>query len=123
MRKQVNIYTDDFKFNVVQEYINSDVSQKFLMEKYSIRGKGCISAWMRKFGLKEDYVPNQQKIYVNMERGKKKSPEELALERKVKELEKALEYEKLRTLALDTLIDVAEEKLKVPIRKKPGAKQ
>ena len=58
-----------------------------------------------------------------MSKGKAKTSEERALEAKIKELEKALEYEKLRSLALDTMIDVAEQNLKISIRKKPGAKQ
>lgn len=45
------------------------------------------------------------------------------LQKKVKALEKQLVDSRMRTIALDTLIDVAEEKLKINIRKKPGAKQ
>ena len=37
--------------------------------------------------------------------------------------EKQLEDAKIKNIALNTLIDVAEEKLKISIRKKPGAKQ
>ena len=42
---------------------------------------------------------------------------------RIKELEKALEYEKLRSLAYSTMIDIAEKEFNIPIRKKPGAKQ
>jgi hypothetical protein len=45
-----------------------------------------------------------------------------ALQKRNKELEKALEDAKMKHIALDILIDVAEEKLKINIRKKPGAK-
>jgi hypothetical protein len=38
-------------------------------------------------------------------------------------LRQALAEEKLKTAALNTLIDVAEEQLKINIRKKPGARQ
>jgi hypothetical protein len=38
-------------------------------------------------------------------------------------LKKALEEAQLKVAALNTLIDVAEEQLKINIRKKPGAKQ
>jgi transposase-like protein len=40
-----------------------------------------------------------------------------------KALRKALEEAELKIKALNTLIDVAEDQLKIPIRKKPGAKQ
>ena len=38
-------------------------------------------------------------------------------------LKKQLEEAQLKIAALNTLIDVAEEQLKINIRKKPGAKQ
>ena len=40
-----------------------------------------------------------------------------------KALRKALEEAELKIKALNTLIDVAEDQFKIPIRKKPGAKQ
>jgi hypothetical protein len=46
-----------------------------------------------------------------------------ALLQKTASLEKQLEWEKLRTEALNTMIDVAEKDLNIPIRKKPGAQQ
>ncbi len=46
-----------------------------------------------------------------------------ALQKKLKATEKQLEDARMRNIALDTLIDVAEEKLNISIRKKPGAKQ
>ena len=123
MKNTVNYYSDELKMKVVHEYVNTDVSQIELMEKYSIKGKSCITNWMRKFGLKEDYVRPNKLSHSIMSKGRKKTTQELALEAKVKELEKALEYEKLRSLALDTMIDVAEDKLKISIRKKSGTKQ
>ncbi len=45
------------------------------------------------------------------------------LQARTKELEKQLEQAKMYNIALNTLIDVAEEKLKISIRKKPGAKR
>jgi 5-bromo-4-chloroindolyl phosphate hydrolysis protein len=44
-------------------------------------------------------------------------------EKKIEVLEKQLEWEKLRTLALDTMINVAERELNIDIRKKSGTKQ
>lgn len=45
------------------------------------------------------------------------------LEQRIKELEKQLELAKIKNIALETMIDVAETELKVPIRKKSGSKQ
>lgn len=123
MKNNVKFYSDELKMKVVQEYVNSDLSQVELLEKYSIKGKSCITNWMRKFGLKEDRVKVNKLSQSTMSKGRKKTTQELALEAKIKELEKTLEYEKLRSLALYTMIDVAEDKLKISIRKKFGTKQ
>lgn len=46
-----------------------------------------------------------------------------ALQKQLKAAEQQLDEARMRNIALNTLIDVAEEKLKISIRKKPGAKQ
>ena len=122
MKRIVKRYSDDFKYQVVQEYLSSDFSHRELLDKYSIKGSSSISNWLRKFGLLDEPI-KRRTHYTTMKKGSKKSPEELVLEAKVKELEKALEYEKLRSLALDTMINIAEDKLKISIRKKSGTKQ
>lgn len=50
-----------------------------------------------------------------------KEIEKLRRELELKESE--LQFEKDRNHALNTMIDIAEEELKIEIRKKPGAKQ
>ena len=51
MKRKVNQFTDEFKFQVIQEYLNTDISQVELQKKYGIKGNTCILNWMRKFGL------------------------------------------------------------------------
>jgi transposase len=45
------------------------------------------------------------------------------LEKRVKELEKQLELARMKIVALDTMIDIAEQDYKLEIRKKSGPKQ
>ena len=122
MKLKVNSFTDELKFKIVHEYMNTDVSQRELMQKYNIGGTNCITNWMRKFGLK---APSEQQIVLQrvMANQKEKTPYEQELEAKVKKLEQQLDNEQLRTLALDTMIDIAERDLKISIRKKSGAKR
>jgi len=122
MKTKVKHYTDEIKLLVVQEYLNTDQSQQELMKKYGIGGKNNITKWMRKFDLQ---APSDQQIELQrtMIKEKGKTLYEQELEAKVQKLEEQLEYEKFRTLALNTLIDVAERDLKISIRKKAGAKQ
>lgn len=120
MRPKVKFFTDEFKLQVVEEYLNSDLSQRQLIQKYSLCGGSIISQWMRKFGVS---IPDQNIIITPVAKHKDKTTKEQELEHKIQQLQKQLDYEQLRVLALNTLIDVAERDLKIPIRKKPGAKQ
>jgi len=122
MRRKRKSYPDDFKLKVVQEYLNTDISYAAIQEKYGLNGNSYLSNWMRKFDLKK---PTQQQLKLQqaMSKEKGKTQRERELEEKLHKLEQELEHERLRTLALDTLIDVAERDLKISIRKKPGAKQ
>lgn len=122
MKTKVNHFTDEFKFHVVQEYLNTDITLEELKKKHSIRGNNCIPNWKRKFGTSE-VTEEQINLQRTMSKEKEKTPQERKLEAKIKELEKALEYERMRTLALDTMINVAERDLKISIRKKSGTKQ
>jgi transposase-like protein len=122
MKTKTYRFPNDFKLQVVQEYLSTDLSQKDIMDKYNIRGNNTIKQWMRKFDVQ---TPSQQQLELQriMSKEKEKTPYERELESKVKRLEQQLEDEKLRTLALSTMIDLAEKEFKIPIRKKSGAKQ
>ena len=112
--KKVNQYSDEFKMHVVYEYLNGDKSKEALRREYGIRGGSAILNWIRKFeGVKSTKLL--------MGKNSKKTKEDLLKE--IELLKKQLEYEKLRSVAFDTMIDVAEEELNISIRKKFGAKQ
>lgn len=118
MKTKGKFYPDSLKLKVCQEYLSSNLSASELMSKYNIQGKNNIRNWILKFDLESPTSKSMAKSEHTF-----KSKEELKLEAKIKELEKALENEKLRSLAFNTMIDVAEEELKINIRKKSGAKQ
>ena len=122
MKTKVNHFPDELKFKVVQEYLNTDVSRKDLMLKYNIGGNNCITNWMRKFDVQS---PSDQQIELQrtMAKQTEKTAHERELESEVQKLKQELEKERFRTLALNTLIDVAERDLKISIRKKAGAKR
>ncbi len=124
-RQKKQVFTEEFKYKVAIEYIETDISQKDLMGKYSILGGNCISKWVSKFGLSSGlsgYLGSSPKRNT-MKKGREKTYEEKSLERKVKDLKDQLKYERLRTDALDRLIKIAEDKFKIAIRKKSGTKQ
>lgn len=122
MKRKVNSYTDDFKLKVAKAYVLSDATVSEIQKKYGIKSRSSVSDWVRKFGLQS---PTQREIEFQnaMKEQKEKTPRELELELKVKQLEKDLEKERLRTLALNTMIDIAERDLKIRVRKNYGARQ
>lgn len=122
MKRKVNFIADEVKLKVVQEYLVTDMSREELKKKYGFSGNGCIDQWMVKFGLSK---PNEEQIsiYKAMAKETGKTDKEKQLQQRVEQLEKDLEMERLRSRALDKMIDIAERDLRIPIRKKSGTKQ
>jgi transposase-like protein len=122
MKTKRTQFPDDFKLQVVQEYLSSDISLSELKKRYNILGNNNIQNWMRKFGLSE---PSKEQIELHHAMAKEitKTSLELELELKVSKLEEELKREQFRTKALSTMIDIAERELKIDIRKKSGAKR
>ena len=86
-----------------------------------------LYGWLDKY-LNEKVCVSLQAETDNETDMSRKSKQQLEAELKAakaenKRLQEALELEKLRSRAYDTMIDVAEEKFNIPIRKKAGTKQ
>lgn len=122
MKTNENKFTDDFKLKVVEDYLSSGISKEELKRKYNYTGCNNIYRWMRKFGLSEPRE-DQKELHRFMANEKQKSSLEQELELKIKQLEEELKREQFKTLALNTMINIAERELKVDIRKKSGAKR
>lgn len=122
MRRKVNQFPDELKLKIVKEYFETNQSIKELSQKYGFGAGGTIYKWIRKFDISK---PDSKDIHkhIIMSKEVSKSKQELKLESKLKKLESELAYEKLRTEALSTMIDIAEDKFKISIRKKSGTKQ
>ena len=78
-------------------------------------GKWMIRDWRRK------YAPQMLVDLPDMTEQEKQDLQKI--QQQLKAAEKQLEDAKMRNIALNMLIDVAEEQLKTSIRKKPGARQ
>ena len=109
------------KRSIVRAVESKRLSIKEAQMTYSIRSASTIRKWMRQFQQE-----NAELAVVNDSEMKKKKPAKGSStdnNQDIKALQKALEDAQLKVAALNTLIDVAEEQLKINIRKKPGAKQ
>lgn len=112
-------YSYSFKMQVVQEVESGSIGINAAQRKYGIQGNATVSTWLRKYGS----LDWENKSHLSLE----KSPEQklLELEAKVRmlekqkaSLEKKLEFTDKKAIIFDMMIDIAEEELKVPIRKK-----
>jgi transposase-like protein len=120
----------DIKNQVIQEYLSGGTSYRKLSAKYGM-SRDVINKWVMIHQGVHNLQPSeqQQKYYISaMNSSKKKFTTEQqqameVMQEKIAFLEKQLQWEKLRADALDTMINVAEQQLNIPIRKKPGTQQ
>lgn len=119
----------DLKTQIITEYLTQGVGFRQLAQKYGI-SRTTICKWVAIHqGIHNLPLTEKQKKYSvsSMNSSPEKSSSEgqsiKELEQKIAALEKQLEWEKLRSEALEIMIDIAEKDLSIPIRKKPGAQQ
>ena len=113
-----NDYEISFRRWLVRELEEGKMTIKEAIDKFNFHPKNGyhhISEWRKK------YAPE---LVLSLPEMTEQEKQELAaLKKQAKALEKALEDAKMKNIALNMLIDVAEAKLKISIRKKSGAKQ
>jgi hypothetical protein len=123
MIKSVNHLTDEQKLNILEEFRTTGMTQKEIRDKYNLKGHACILNWMRKFGFSQSTQIKVEQYRPMSKETTNKTTRELELEARIKELEKDLYTERFRTKALNTMINIIERDLKIPVRKKFGTKQ
>ena len=119
----------DIKKEAVREYLEDGISYRELSKKYGV-SRTTINKWVLVHQGIHDLPRSHKQISYDLQQktlGKKSkqvvNPDQSDLEKKIEVLQKQLEWERLRALALDTMITVAERELNIDIRKKPGTKQ
>ena len=105
-------FTEEFKRQVVADVLSKRMTTNDAKRLYGIRGHSTILKWIRKYG---------DTNLDSMESQKNKPVFDLT-NQKLLESERRLKEAELRILLLNTMIDIAEEELKIDIRKKSGAK-
>lgn len=93
-----------------------------MVEKYHICSVQTLYAWVGKFLTQQESVSLSEQTDEDMA-NKSKDDQIRELKAQLKQARKEAELEKLRAHAFDTMINLAEEKFNIPIRKKSGTKQ
>lgn len=110
---------------VIEEYLQGNCTMQSLLHKYEIGGNSALLNWMRRLNYLEPGVPsggNFVSLTPAIVSKKVESKNVADLQGRIRELERQLEDEKLRSEAYCRIIDRAEKELKIPIRKKPNTK-
>ena len=125
MRILKNRYSKSLREEIVHVYLTGDNSYEELSKQYNVPLSN-IRTWVWRYRNSKKVVSLQPESIKTEDMARKKalSPmdENEALRRRVKELEERLRFSELQNLALNTMIDIAEEQ-GIDIRKKSGAKQ
>lgn len=124
MRKRV-FYSEEMKLKVIEQVLSGEISMCEASRRYKIAGNCTVSRWISKFMSQNNSNVNQEPPDMVRKLSENEDPQgEIArLRAKIKQLEDQLEYEKLRSEAYETMIQIAEKEFKLPIKKKFGAKQ
>ena len=121
-------YPLEFKHAVIKEYLSGALGHQALLRKYDIRINGGIIRWMRRLGytevpVKDGYLPSTKPLSLPAKKTNKDQPlDALSQEQRIKELERQLEDEQLRSEMYRRMIEIAERDLNIPIRKKSDTK-
>lgn len=107
-------YSMAFKLAVISQVEKGDMTYKQAQKQYGIQGRSTVLVWLRKHG---NLDWNKPKSYTYMSK-QKETPSQ-----KIKRLEKELEDEKLKSLVLNTMIDISDKEYGTSIRKKFSSKQ
>ncbi len=115
-------YTEEEKFSLLRQYMSSGLSKKVFCRRHGVTAKSFLK-WQREYGFPDHLRIEEELNSLGMPADVEKLRAELAALRKEKKrLERELEKEKIRSLAYNTLIDLAESTYHIKVRKNSGAK-
>ena len=131
---QRQYFSIDEQHFIIKEYLRSGVSKDEIWRKYTGKADhGCLIRWMRNLGYLTSNQQLKPKLAVNIDEMGKKArivPEVVKddfevqqMKKRIVELEKQLKDAELKAIAFSTMVDIAEQEFKIPIRKKFNTKQ
>lgn len=121
MAPKNDIYSEEFKWKVVQDVLSGTLTKEEARRVYSIKGNCTILYWMRSFSGVKDYRSGGDVFENPMQMAQTKKQSEA--EKEIARLKQELKAERMRADLWQKVVEVAEEELGVDIRKKFGARQ
>lgn len=106
-----------FRRHVARTYLEGDLSLQQLSVQFNLP-RQTISRWAKRFSS-ELSIEQPKEVVMTAEEQKEYD----LLKKQNESLKKKLEYEQLKTFALETMIDLAKSELGIDLRKNSGAKR
>jgi transposase-like protein len=120
-RKKPTNYSEKFKATVVNDVLLGKYTKEEARRLYGIKAKCAVLYWMRKFNGEKNYrQPMNENTKFELMNDNKELQE---LKEKVARLEEEKRIAELKADLYNTMIDVAESKLGIVIRKKSRAQR
>ena len=108
-------YNEEFKHEVCRKYLCGQFTKTELQEMYNIKGKSRLLTWLRTLG----YIDKEKPSVMKRRTPKQQRPDD---KKSKQSLEEALEDAKLQAAMYARMIELAEEKYKIKIRKNSDTK-
>ena len=109
-------YDEEEKVPIVIEFLTGETTAEKMVEKYHICSVQTLYAWVGRYVSQENLLNLQNQTSEDMA-NRSKDDQIRELKAALKKAQKEAELEKLRAKAYDKMIDLAEERFNIPIRK------
>ena len=125
-------FTISERHHIIQEMLSSNCTKREIWMKYTGQREehGCLLKWMRQLGYSElslrrftfgENISLMAKKQFTTTKAEE-SFEILQLKKRIYELENQLKDAEMKAIAFSTMVDIAENEFKIPIRKKLNTK-
>ncbi len=116
-------YGQALKRKIAEEYLSGKFSYAVAAEEYGLKDKDVVKEFVRWYKRTLYLEQMKEKEHEPLSQEELFASTESPTQAQILELKRQLDQAKLKIAGLETLIDVAEQELKISIRKKSGTKQ
>jgi len=132
--QEVIHFSESEKRQIIEDYLRSGETKQAIWEKYTGRREehGAILRWMRQYGYSPESESKEKRVVLvrkNYPMSKQEAAQEMGsdfenikLKKRILELEKQLQESEMKSIAYETMIEIAERELNISIKKKFNTK-
>jgi transposase-like protein len=129
-RRKYDHFSEEDKRMIIDDYLQSGLTKRAIWHKYTGQSTdhGLILYWMYKYGYFSEYKKKSVTFAPKIENMsvQQQEPvsdfETLQLKKRILELEKQLQESEMKTIAWQTMVEIAEREFNISIKKKFNTK-